>query len=154
MRIAEDVLFNQDYLIASKTVLFLDEYLYLYDCTNTNSLTRSIKSKENEKNIFLNRWQRECNNYLRYVRETKFLGCYKECITRLRKDLCYSLVKTEYECKSKPYWEDIQEHIKSFPECEDILRYSKIMKIRYYIQTNYTKVKKAMKYTLKMIMGS
>ena len=40
IRSAEDVEFNRQYLKITKTIKFIDEYFYIYNCTNASSITK------------------------------------------------------------------------------------------------------------------
>lgn len=120
LRKAEDVRFNDDFLVYSHNVVFIDKYLYKYNCCNPSSISHS-------KGIItldgiIQQWNFECQNYERLINNCKLLGCDKECKKSLMANLCAFMINithtyrqqvwsTEIEklMQQSPYYKDIQE---------------------------------------------
>lgn len=106
LRVAEDVKFNQSFLLHSNNLLFLNKYFYLYNCTNQNSV-----SKKNSYvcNIEIdNSWRQymcACDEYDLLCKLAKDLNCMDQCRRSLRRNLC--IRTAEIMLKSKKYsWYD------------------------------------------------
>lgn len=61
IRSAEDVEFNRQYLKITKTIKFIDEYFYIYNCTNASSITK--KKSSMSEDYLVQWWNRETTKY-------------------------------------------------------------------------------------------
>ena len=127
---AEDVKFNCDYLPYADKVYFINEYLYLYDCTGTNSLTRSTSNIKNNINL-VDEFNNERNNYQSLIHTIKSIGCYEECIDSLRKNICFFMYKLKCENQKKPDLQVILNKYKELPDYKEIHKHLFIVAINY-----------------------
>lgn len=144
---AEDVKFNCDYLPYADKVCFINEYLYLYDCTGTNSLTRSASNKKKDVNL-VSEFNNERNNYQSLIRTIKSIGCYEECIDSIRKNICFFMYKLKCENPKNPDLEVILNEFKEMPD------YKEIHKHLFNVAINYKtfRILKKMRNIIKRIL--
>lgn len=95
LRGAEDVRFNEDLFPYLKNVYFLDEYLYVYNCTNSQSLTKKKSQGHiDQRESVMSIWHRECEHYDRVIKTICVpLNCIEECESILRLNLCNILIR-------------------------------------------------------------
>ena len=90
-RSAEDVEFNRKYLRIVDKILFLDQYYYVYNCSNAHSLTRQKSTYTNEDLLLW--WQRQTSQYNTLVNDCVALECESECQPFLAKKLADTAVR-------------------------------------------------------------
>lgn len=150
LRSAEDVAFNEDYLICVNNIYYLDEYHYLYNCTNNNSLTRHPNThiENNKEELLLKRWENERLHYFKIQEHIRRLNCYTECIDFIRKDICYLIYYVRKEIQGQPYETKLLAKIQSeCPEYGEVIKKFPQVKREYYIK----KTKKNLKLLIKRI---
>lgn len=82
IRNAEDVRFNQEFLVYIKSFYVLTDYMYLYNCNNTTSLTRNTNNMK--KNNDLNKiWNDIKSEYLLLKNTYRIIGANDECFKYL-----------------------------------------------------------------------
>lgn len=147
-RVAEDVRFNEDFLIQSQNLIFINKYLYLYNCTNSQSISKSSSSKEVNIESAYHRFIHECNHYEQNYQYTKILNCEKECIHTLKYNLGLTITKILIRYKRYPWYKDLKKQIIESP-------YFLFIKPVYYrcylenkIKNLYTSLKKIIKHKL------
>lgn len=96
-RSAEDVEFNRKYLKIADKIKYLDQYLYMYNCTNVHSLTRKSSSYSNDDILLW--WERETAQYKTLINDCIALNCKNECQPFLAKKL--SDVAVRFDILSK-----------------------------------------------------
>lgn len=79
MRSAEDVRFNQEFLIHAKSYYVLTDYMYLYNCKNETSLTRNTKMNSDLNKI----WNDIKSEYLLLKNSYKIIGANDDCFKYL-----------------------------------------------------------------------
>lgn len=112
LRIAEDVRFNEDFLQYCNRLLFIDQYLYLYNCMNSQSISKH-SSNRNEKTIedFKKRFNHEFHQFDRLSYQAKLFNCEKECERALQRQLCLSIINLFNQAKPYPFYKDIKKQI-------------------------------------------
>lgn len=119
LRMAEDVRFNDDFLIHSHNLVFINRYLYLYNCCNSSSISHSNKTSGNIDNIIM-RWNSECKNYERLMNNCRLLECDKECKESLTANLCMSAINITQTYKESPWYTEIKNLIHQSPYYRDM----------------------------------
>lgn len=114
LRIAEDVRFNEDFLQYCNRLLFIDKYLYLYNCMNTQSISKR-SSIRNEKTVedFKKQFNYEFNQFDRLSYQAKLFNCEKECRKSLQCQLCLSIINLFNQAKAYPFYNDVKMQIKA-----------------------------------------
>lgn len=112
LRGAEDVRFNEDLFPFLKKIAFIDEYLYVYNCTNTASLTSGGAKTSISEDDIRRIWNRECENYTRLVNTIcKPLDCSETCEPILRSALCMVFIRCMDQAKEKPWGNKLKEEL-------------------------------------------
>lgn len=91
IRSAEDVEFNRQYLKITKTIKFIDEYFYIYNCTNASSVTK--KKSSMSEDYLVQWWNRETTKYNVLLEDCASLSCEHVCQPYLAKDLAQTAVR-------------------------------------------------------------
>lgn len=114
LRVAEDVRFNEDFLLHSHNLLFINQYLYSYNCTNSQSIS---KTSSNNKGMSIEDFHKRLdhcyNQYERITQYTKILNCEQECSRVLKYDLCSAIVSLLNQSKKYPWYLKAKKHIET-----------------------------------------
>lgn len=150
VRSAEDVYFNDDYLMNIHSVYFLNQYLYLYDCSNATSLTRSQTCMtEQTYKDYISQWNRETERYEKLLNCIKQMDCYNECIKDLRQYLCVFIYKVFQQVKEKKYANDLHKVLESYHDYNDIIKEYPHIKRKYMLANFSSRIRKTVKQYIK-----
>ena len=140
LRMAEDVRFNDDFLVCAKNCLFVDKYLYTYNCCNYASVSHS-KTGSVTKESLINQWNFECQNYNRLISNTEVLGCLNECQQALKTNLCKCAINIIYNSKYTPWHIEIEQLIKQSDYYKDICLMYDALLCKFRLQKKILKMK-------------
>lgn len=114
LKAAEDVRFNEDIFPHLTHVYFLNQYLYIYNCTNVSSLTSSSKKESipvNREDV-VQAWNQECIHYDRITKTICIpLNCLETCEPILRFELCYAFIHHLKRIRSKTLRKSIKKEL-------------------------------------------
>lgn len=156
MSSSEDVAFNDDFLAVSNNIYFLNNFLYLYDCTSYYSLTRQIASKNDATNSYeqvLKSYKRELQRYNKMVTISERLSCQTECIAKLRKDFCLYLYKLERSSRRCDYHTELMHTVRQFNDYSEIAKYLSEVKRNYIIGKAKSELRSIIKSMLKHLLS-
>jgi len=150
----EDVAFNDDFLVASSNVYFLDRYLYLYDCSNATSLTRQKPQKTSTPTYeqALSTWQQELKRYEKLVRNSQHLCCHAECIERLQKDFCMYLFRLRNSTRQYDYHSQLMQDVRQFDDYEAVIKHLAAVRRQYAIGKLKGKFRQRIKKLMKLVL--
>lgn len=151
----EDVAFNDDFLVVAKNVYFLDKYFYLYDCSNTSSLTRNKKFSEQAIPSYertLDTYRNELQRYQRLIANSQRLGCFNECVGQLRKAFCMYLYRLDISARGCDYHEKLMQAIRLFDDYDEMAKYYPVVKRKYITDKAKGKLRKSAKALLKYVL--
>lgn len=125
-RSAEDVVFNRKYLKVAKDVKFLDEYFYVYNCTNNSSLTKQ-KTTLSEADLLL-WWKREKTQYELLLNDCRDMNCETVCQPYLAQSLADTAVRLKALSTNMggQIWDDVIKKDSLYPLLKGYLWKSRI----------------------------
>lgn len=116
LRVAEDVRFNEDFLLHCKQLLFINQYLYLYNCTNSQSISKVNSSKkEITLNICYQQFKQECSLFEKIRQYTRVLECEKECASTLKYNLGSAIARLMIKSKKYSWHKELKKLIQESP---------------------------------------
>lgn len=121
LRMAEDVKFNESFLLNSRNLLFLNEYLYLYNCTNINSVSK--KNSDCYNITIENSWQQyiwACNEFDTLCQNAIELNCTAQCYKTLHQNLCFSTAKIMLKAKRFSWYGELKYRIHTSSHFKEI----------------------------------
>lgn len=145
LRRAQDVRFNDDFLIKARNVCYFDTPLYVYNCTNPKSVSARKASTTFGRDQFLAKWQRLCERYDRLLSNATILGCANECEMRLRRNLCSNMISSLNKLDSASIRKSVEQSISSSAQYEAIRPFIRRERIRYFFKSSERKLRDTVK---------
>ena len=148
LRRAQDVRFNEDFLVHVSRVCFIDEFLYVYNCCNTGSVSQKRPSKKPGKEELLSIWKKACRDYDRVVGNCEIMGCEKELDRTMKEDLCGVMLTMCLKAKDAGVGKEVTDEIKAGVHYQQIKKYLASACFRFY----FNKVKQGVRLGVKRII--
>lgn len=146
LRVAEDVCFNEEFLLHCKRLLFINQYLYLYNCINSQSISKVNSSK---KRMTLNdcyqQFKHECSQFEKTWQYTRMLECEKECANTLKYNLCSAIARLMIKSKEYSYHKELKRLIQESPYFLQVKHLYTICYITNIVKLHITHLKSIIK---------
>ena len=147
LRRAQDVRFNKDFFKVANEFYIVKDYLYDYNCTNDNSVTKKIVCKNIKTEIEF--WENITNEYLKLVEDYKYLGIYNLNEKYLNKWLYNKYLYILLNNKQYEWYEELKlllEKDNNLIHCSAMLGYKKIyINLKVKLSFTLNKMKKSLK---------
>ena len=149
LRRAQDVRFNEDYLIHAATVCFIDRYLYIYNCCNACSVSQKRSSRKPSKEEILNVWRKACRDYDRVVENSKLIGCEAELDRTMKEDLCGVMLTMCSKADDAGVGKEVKSEIVSSAHYQQIKDSVCVVRFRFFFKNIKQRIRLGVKRIIK-----